>query len=163
VGTLLDADQATVNRAQLWRVALRMFRQHPLTGVGPDGFRNLYGKYAGVTSWNKNIYTNNTYIEMFTNTGLLGGLAFVALIVLALVRLTRNIVTQPTGARWVLAAGVSAASVAFFLHGFADYFLFTTPIFVMFWLCLSISVLWPQMNRRERAGGQGPHGTALGG
>ena len=33
----------------------------------------------GVPEWNRNIYTNNMYIEMFVNLGLVGGLAFLAL------------------------------------------------------------------------------------
>src|SRR5439155_15676997 len=82
----LESDSTTVSRMALWRVAFRMFRAHPITGVGPDGFRNLYGRYAGISDWNKNIYTNNTYIEIFTNLGILGGLAFLWLVGLACCR-----------------------------------------------------------------------------
>jgi hypothetical protein len=139
-----NTDFASVGRGQLWKVALDMFRSHPLTGVGPDGFRNLYGKYAGETQWNKNIYTNNTYLEMFTNLGLLGGLAFLWLGGLALWRSWRNVVRLPVSPAWIMGVGATAAVVAFFAHGVLDYFLFATPIYLIFWFLMSIAVNWPR-------------------
>jgi len=137
-----NTDYASVGRGQLWNVALAMFKSHPLTGVGPDGFRNLYGKYAGVTQWNTNIYTNNTYLEMFTNLGLLGGLAFLWLGGLALWRAFRSVLRQPVGPAWIMGLGATAAVVAFFAHGVVDYFLFATPIYLIFWFLMSVAVNW---------------------
>jgi O-antigen ligase len=145
VQVALNSDTSTIERGRLWRVAFDMFRAHPITGVGPDGFRNLYGPYAGVTDWNKNIYTNNTYIEMFTNLGLLGGLAFLWLALLGAWTALRNVLREPADAMWVIGLGATASALAFLFHGLADYFLFATPIYTIFWLLLAISVLWPRM------------------
>jgi hypothetical protein len=139
------SDTSTISRMALWRVAFAMFQTHPITGVGPDGFRNLYGEYAGVTVWNKNIFTNNTYIEMFTNLGLLGGLAFLWLAGLALWRAGRNVIREELSAFWVIGLAATASLVAFFFHGFADYFLFSTPMYTIFWLLMALSVLWPRL------------------
>jgi O-antigen ligase len=103
----------------------------------------MYGKYAGVTEWNRNIYTNNMYIEMFVNLGLVGGLAFLALVLAALRRIACNLLREPSGPVWLLGLGASAASAAFFAHGVVDYFLFATPIYILFWFLLGVAVLWP--------------------
>lgn len=145
VQTMLASDTSTVQRTALWSVAFEMFKAHPIVGVGPDGFRNLYGEYAGVTSWNKNIYTNNTYIEMFTNLGLLGGLAFLWLVLLSLWKIARNLLRIPVSGLWILGLGASASIMAFFAHGLVDYFLFSTPIYTIFWLLLAVSVCWPRL------------------
>ena len=137
------SDSASVERLKLWRVAWHMFLDHPIVGVGPDGFRNMYGQYAGLTEWNRNIFTNNMYIEMFTNLGLLGGLSFLALILVALRRIARNVLRRPAGPVWLLGLGASAAVIAFFAHGFVDYFLFATPLYVLFWFLLGVALLWP--------------------
>lgn len=136
------SDTSSVERSELWRVAWAMFRAHPITGVGPDGFRNLYGEYASVAQWNKNIYTNNTYIEMFTNLGLLGGLAFLWLSALALWKAGRALLTSQRGPMWLLGLGATASLAAFFTHGVVDYFLFSTPLYVIFWFLLSVSGKW---------------------
>jgi hypothetical protein len=154
VHTMENSDASTVPRGELWRAALAMFRDHPITGVGPDGFRNLYGKYAGKTSWNKNIYTNNMYIEMFTNLGLLGGLAFTWLVGLALWRTVRNALLpfdageRPiyTAGVWVVCVAAGASLLSFFLHGLADYFLFSTPLYTIFWFIMAISTQWGKRN-----------------
>jgi hypothetical protein len=127
-----------VDRSKLWRTALAMFLAHPLTGVGPDGFRNLYGPYAGVTNWNRNIYTNNMYVETFANLGLLGGLAFLWLAGLALWLALRRLLRGPLDARWAIHLGATAGLVAFLFHGFADYFLFSTPMYIVFWFLLAV-------------------------
>jgi hypothetical protein len=137
------SDSASVERLKLWRVAWHMFLDHPIVGVGPDGFRNMYGQYAGLTEWNRNIFTNNMYLEMFTNLGLLGGLSFLALVLVSLRHIARNVLGRPTGPAWLLGLGASAAVIAFFAHGFVDYFLFATPLYVLFWFLLGVALLWP--------------------
>lgn len=151
VQTIENSDSSTVPRGELWSAAFAMFRNHPITGVGPDGFRNLYGKYAGKDNWNKNIYTNNMYIEMFTNLGIVGGSAFLWLVGLALWRTARNTLlpfdggTRPlrTAGVWVVCAAAGAALLSFLLHGLVDYFLFSTPLYTIFWFIMAISALWP--------------------
>ncbi len=144
VASFAGADTATVSRLQLWRVALRMFLAHPLTGVGPDGFRNLYGPYAGVTTWNPNIYTNNTYLEMFANLGLPGGLAFLWLAATILWQAGRRVLRAPAGPAWALGLGATAALAAFFAHGFVDYFLFSTPLYTAFWFLAAVALAGPR-------------------
>jgi O-antigen ligase len=141
-------DYSSVGRGQLWKVALEMFRAHPIVGVGPDGFRNLYGEYAGVAQWNKNIYTNNTYLEMFTDLGLLGGLAFLWLACLAMWKAARNVLREPVGPLWVVGLGACAALIAFFAHGVLDYFLFATPMYVSFWFIMAVATNWPAAQER---------------
>ena len=140
VSEIENYDTSAVPRGQLWKAAFAMFLDHPLTGVGPDGFRQLYGRYAGTASWNRNIYTNSTYIEMFTNLGLLGGLAFLWLVGLAAWRAVRNLLRGPIDAGWVVALGATAALIAFLVHGLVDYFLFSTPLYIAFWFIMAVSV-----------------------
>jgi hypothetical protein len=151
------SDTSSVERMKLWKVAWAMFLDHPVLGVGPDGFRNLYGRYAGVNEWNHNIYTNSLYIEMFTNLGLVGGLAFLGLVLVALRRFAGNLRRIPSGPVWLLGLGASAACAAFFIHGFVDYFLFATPIYILFWALLGVAVLWPSV---ARTGVPGSENTA---
>jgi hypothetical protein len=149
VETVENYDTSTVPRMQLWSVAWKMFQANPITGVGPDGFRNLYGQYAGTTVWNRNIYTNSTYVELFTNLGLLGGSLFLWLVGTALWRGVRGVLRGPTTAAWAIHLGATAALAGFMVHGFVDYFLFSTPLYACFWLVMAICLLGEP--RREKA------------
>jgi hypothetical protein len=64
------------------------------------------------------------------------------------------VLLETPGPIWVLGVGTTAAVVAFFFHGVVDYFLFATPIYVLFWFLMSICVSWPALAARapEREG-----------
>ena len=128
-----------LSRWQLWSTALEMIAANPIVGVGPDNFRLLYGRYAGLETWDRSYHTNNLYLEFFVCTGLLGGSLFLWLLWRLFWVLRRQ---------WALASektlphaiGVSAAILAILVHGFFDYFLEFTPTYLMIWSSLGLAV-----------------------
>ncbi len=127
-------------RAELWGAALKMWREHPLVGVGPDNFRLLYGPYLGLAHSDRRIHSNNLYLETLVNLGILGllGLAAVfASLVSVLWRLWRRPVRVEVR---LLALGLGASIASFFLHGFVDYFLEFTPTYALFWLLTGMAI-----------------------
>lgn len=120
-GTDEAALRASVPRASLWKAAFKMFADHPF-GVGPDNYRLQYGRYVEATRWDRNIHSNNLYLELLTGSGILGLAAF------ALVLAAR---------RWNTGAASLAVGV-FLVHGIVDVFLMTTPIYFAFWMLAGI-------------------------
>ena len=96
-------------RRILWDVALRIFRDHPLTGAGPGGYRRLFSFYHpeaiyGEASWGS---AHNLYLHQLAERGLLGG---VALLVLCAILLARSVrAARRGGASSLWSAGVVAA------------------------------------------------------
>lgn len=132
-----ESDQpATVERRTLWRVALQMWSERPLLGIGPDNFRHTYGSYLGLTEWDEGLHANNTYLEMLADVGLLGAAAFAWLLgaaafqVLTLLRATQS----RTVALW--AACIGGSLLAFVVHGLLDYFLEFAPTSLLFWMVI---------------------------
>jgi len=78
----------------LWGAALRIWRAHPLLGIGPDTFRHMYGPELGLAIWDDRVHTNSLYLELLVGTGVVGLAAFLLLIALALWRAAR--VLMPT-------------------------------------------------------------------
>lgn len=86
-------------RVDIWAVALRVFRAHPILGVGIGNFPVVEGQYAAA---NLNItridlvldmhkVTHNTYLNVLADLGLVGLALFVGLIVLVLRAVVRRI------------------------------------------------------------------------
>ncbi|MFQ5854597.1 MAG: O-antigen ligase family protein [Anaerolineae bacterium] len=129
----------TLGRRTLWQLAGRMLATRPLLGVGPDNFRLLYGRYAGLERWDQGLHTNNMYVEFFVDMGLVGGVLFLWL-------LWRVLSTLRQGWRRVglvglpVFMGVAAAVAAFLLHGVVDYFFEFTSTYLMIWITLGIAV-----------------------
>lgn len=65
----------------LWDTALRMFRDHPLTGVGPGGYNRLFSSYyAGSLDGQRNWGSaHNLYLHQLAERGLAGALALLIL------------------------------------------------------------------------------------
>ena len=125
-------------RAQLWKVAGQMIAARPWLGVGPDGYRFNYGRYANQMRWDERIFANSLPLELAADLGIPGAVCFAVFVGLVMWPLVR----QGWRGRLSLAsAAVLAASVAFGLHGLLDYFLGFHAIFILFWLLLALARL----------------------
>jgi O-antigen ligase/polysaccharide polymerase Wzy-like membrane protein len=111
-------------RRELWAAALAMWRDRPWTGMGPDNFRRLYGRYAGRAFWDERVSANNLVLETGATTGLLGVLALAGTLGAA----GLSAVRQARGESGVEAAAVLGLLAALAAHGVVDYTLgFTGP------------------------------------
>jgi hypothetical protein len=125
-------------RPTLWRAGARVFRAHPLLGVGPDNFRLVYGEYVGLTSFDTRVNSHNMYLEMLVGGGIVGGLAFAWLCASAAgacVRAVRKAGPQMAAA----AAGIAAGGAAIALHGMVDSFLGFTGTYVLISITLGLA------------------------
>jgi hypothetical protein len=129
---------ARVTRPELWRAALRLWRQHPLLGVGPDNFRRLYPQVIAPPPqgrWfpDERLHANNFYLETLADLGL-AGLGALALLIAAVVVQARR--HRAAGRLLPVAAAVAVGT--FFVHGVLDYFLEFTPSYGLYWLVLAL-------------------------
>jgi len=111
------ANLASPARADALRTALRMAAEHPLDGAGP-GRADLRWARDGVTQVSG--YAHNEYAQVAAELGLVG-LALLALLVAAVVRLLWSArATGPglAGAAW---AGAVAATSSFAVHSGFDF------------------------------------------
>jgi O-antigen ligase len=132
--------QRPLNRRELWRAGLALWRERPLLGVGPDNFRRLYARVLGPHPLNDRIRANSLYVEVLADTGALGLaslLAFIAAMVRVAARESRTD-PDPESRRWRLAA--TAGLAAFLVHGLVDEFLAFTPTLGLFWLLAGCAV-----------------------
>jgi O-antigen ligase len=120
-------------RMELWRIALGMWRERPLTGFGPDSFRRLYGPRAGHAAWDARVYANSLYLEAAATSGALGLLAIVGTLAAAtraaLGRLQRAL---PGGLDASLAPTLLALLAGIAVHGALDYLLAFTGHYLAF-------------------------------
>lgn len=131
-GQVNDANFSTVERLAHWIAGLRMFAAHPLLGVGAGNYSAAYAAYA-LKDWPEPLgHAHNYYINVAAETGALGLLAFLAVVVTSLVVGWRaaRVANAPSATRarfWpcldrrqVLALGLLAALAALAVHNLTD-------------------------------------------
>ena len=100
-------------RLALWDAALKMFRDHPLFGVGPGGYHRFFSTYHvglldGESGWGS---AHNLYLHQLAERGVLGAAALLGLCATLFSRAVRAARSDAdTRALW--AAGATAAFLA---------------------------------------------------
>jgi O-antigen ligase len=124
------------NRNELWRAAWRMWRAHPLLGVGAGNFELELPQYGvpGVRT-----HANSWYLQSLAEGGILLFGATLALLAAAFasLRALRPLQQLRSASPWVVAA--VAATTATALHQIADYLVFYPKVGGAWWVLLGIA------------------------
>jgi len=128
-------DESVQLRLETWRATLDVIRDHPFgTGVGSVGRASSYdGDDAGT------VIADNSYLKILREQGWLGGLMFVAAIVVFLVALTRASLDRSHPPHPIAVAAL-AGVFAFLVLGLAGEYV-EQPGKVLAWLLLGIAIL----------------------
>lgn len=108
------------SREELWRYAMQMIEQHPLTGLGFGGWEQRFQVYAAMTGTAAMPAHNSLFILWMQSglPGLLGGLVFVAAVYAAVARTLRS----PDFESRQLAMAAAGALSWYFVQGLGENF-----------------------------------------
>ena len=141
---LAGIDESSVeqpSRTQFWSVAIDMLQDHPLLGVGPDNFRWLFASYSGIQADNLGIHAHDQYLETLADTGVLGFLAFLWLLIVV----TRGAIQGAlrTNDTWLWRTALLASLTAWLVHAVLDDFERFWPTSIAFWLIVGLIACRP--------------------
>jgi O-antigen ligase/Tfp pilus assembly protein PilF len=121
--SLIGASQAVsaAERWELYRNALRVIAGAPVFGHGPGTFAYAYLKYRTPGLWGHPYYAHNDWLELLSDSGVVGfGLAAAAILA-GLVLVLRTIAIRRDSSKKILAACCLTGVVALILHGLVDF------------------------------------------
>jgi O-antigen ligase len=116
-------------RSQLWPAAIRLWRSHPLLGVGAGNYEldlPLVGLYTIRT------HANSLYLQALAEGGIVQLAATLYLAYVSISTFVRERAQSP------IVAGVLAGSVALALHQIADYLVYYPKIGGWWWVLLAL-------------------------
>lgn len=154
-----EAPRELALRGRLSELAVgwQMFQDHPFMGVGLNNYPAHYLDYSGSVGLDPRLEarsTHNLYLQVATETGLLGLVAFGAILWLAF----RGLLRSPAEFRR-LALDDAAEITRAFTIGLIGYFVAATFLHAAYprymWLLLGIAFAIPNIVRHERQVGQG--------
>lgn len=118
-------------RTDYWRGAIAIIKDHPWVGTGPGTFGSIYPKYKTALTEEAQA-VHNSFLQMWSDSGVLAFLAFAALWIVA-VRDSLRLARQRAGD--AAAAAVCGALVGWAIHGLVDFDLYVPgvalPAFVL--------------------------------
>jgi len=146
VSTKYDTTDASVERRQTYlEFGLQLFLQHPVTGVGLQGFSEAYSRsqYRFLQTSQAKRVAHNTYLEIATGTGLLGLIPFLGLFFISLHEVVKA--AQEMAHDWFL-AGVANGIFAGFGGFLLTSFFLTAQYEKTLWLLVALTVVMRQLS-----------------
>ena len=105
------------NRADIWRVALHEFAQHPLAGIGQDNFATSYTRLRHTQEAPR--WAHSIELRLLVHTGLVGALLFALFMLAALLGALRG---RRAGPERVTGGILLLPLVVWLVHGSIDWF-----------------------------------------
>lgn len=81
-----EEDSSAMGRIREWETAGRIFRDYPLTGVGPHNLRAVYTQYSDADRYK---VSHNSFLQFVVEAGLPAALLLLALLVVTIGRMQR--------------------------------------------------------------------------
>lgn len=117
LGTLGSSElEATNRRPQIWSTAIDLGVQHPLFGVGTNGFKHAAAQHLVFERGEGIENTHNMFLSFLAETGFLGFFAFLAFLTQIAVRAARAL-RRSEGLSYAIALGIAATMLGFALQG----------------------------------------------
>ncbi len=133
--SLFTPERNTVwERVQLWKGTWNMVKVHPFFGFGVNTFSRYFLEYKPA-AYPDIRYTHNSYLQMWSEIGLFGLLAFLS-IIFTILRITLRDMRKKIqkGLEGFILLGLAAGYVAFLIQSGLDTNLFSLVLTTLFWV-----------------------------
>lgn len=132
------SDSTFEGRLRIWSDTLHMLRDHPIFGAGLRAYTQVVTPYV-TQRFNPQLHPHDVWLAMWSELGLLGMLAFAALMVILLWKGWRGF-TRASGLYRAVLWGTSAAFVTVLVHGVFDTPYFKNDLSLEFWTVAALEV-----------------------
>ena len=136
----ISNDYSNVERLNRWNCAFRMFKERPVFGWGPGTYTFKYAPYQ--ISFEKTPISteegdkgnaHSEYLGPLSESGLLGSISFIAIIVVTLITGFRVYKKVNTKALRILILSLLLGLITYYTHGVLNNFLDTDKASALFW------------------------------
>ena len=156
--TTAGSDPAVTSRFDIMRASLGLVTENPLLGVGLGNFQAAYGdlmvQNLPLLSYSLGVppQAHNLFVNLAAEIGLIGLLAFVAMLIVALRKVLRVYRAGDDRIR-VLTLGMGAGLVATLVHNFVDVTVYQGFVAVLFFSYLGVLDAADGMHGSDGVGG----------
>ncbi len=147
IGMTLPDTDVTTGRSYIWSIALQIFWDNPLIGVGWDAFGTAFTRYDTRSGLFRVEQAHNEYLQFLSEAGILGFICLASFIYL-LFRRSLQTITAGVGLVREASIGALAGCFGIIIHSFFDFPL-RTHSNGFFFLLLSAVAVCPVLKRKN--------------
>ena len=138
--------QSNTERILIWQSAWKMFKEHPILGVGLGQYTpNYQQKYISPHAKEQNLtHAHNNFMQMLAENGIVG---FAGFVIMFGYIIFKNLIAW-FKARNTFALMIVSATVCLLLQGFTEYNVGNSAVIKMYWLVLGLLVVLSKFYRK---------------
>ena len=135
--TNVTTNESNLDRLRMWGGALEMYKTHPVTGVGLNGFKPTYKEYAKSHPEIKHTYSHahNNFMHLLAETGTPGVLGYVFFVFYFLIISGKNWLKNKNPYDLIILTSVIGFMLLF---GQVEYIIDNSSAIRLFWYVLAI-------------------------
>jgi len=142
----LPGGNSMLVRWQYWKAAVKMYADHPLTGVGPGNFANFYTIYKNPAALETVSDPHNFLLSILTQYGPIGLVGFLTAVFVPFAVITfknSSELIENKNSRFenVTLITLCSAIAGFLIHNCIDFALFEPGILTAFWAIIACTVV----------------------
>lgn len=143
-------------RVNLWKLAIKMIKEHPLLGVGNGNYYDQYAEY--IKKYPKLQYnsythflTHNSFLKVGSELGLIGIVPFIGFLVSILIKLKTLLNNLGDNLYKFFYRGFYISVIVFLLMNMSDNLFFVPKVTMYFWILVAISqsILYNKISTRR--------------
>lgn len=135
---ILFKDLSGQNRLILWQMAKNFLVNSPMNfifGAGIGGFAEMQNQLRDPLKMEPLLYPHNIFLNFWLETGLLGLLGFIAVLI-SFFKKTKDVINKNLLS--ALNVGIASAMIYVLIHGLIDVPYFKNDLAVLFWIIISL-------------------------
>ena len=132
------SDSGSIDRRMMWQAAWKMFISCPWIGVGLGTFMFNFKRFATDKYPFSIPYAHNCYLQMASEIGIFGLLAFLLILILFFYHGIKILNTRQRTFCWYVLLGSLAAILSYSVQMFVDTSFYSLDLGTLFWLILGL-------------------------
>ena len=137
---VIFSDAGSIDRRNIWQAGWKMFISSPWIGVGLGTFMFNFKEFIAADYKYTAAYAHNCYLQMASEIGIIGLLAFLSILAVFFYQGIRALKTQERTFHWYILLASLAGILGYCVQMGVDTILYSLDLGMLFWLVLGMGV-----------------------
>jgi O-antigen ligase len=138
------------SRMIMWDTGLKMFKDHPFTGVGDNEITQVYKMYKPVEHHGEGAHLHSNYMMILATTGIFGFIAYIGFFILIFLKQIKfyNVLDDPIDKAFIL--GSIMTNISFHVAGIFEWIFGDHEVMTVFFFLIAIPFVIYSLSMKDK-------------
>lgn len=129
---------SNADRINMWYTGIKMFRDHPLTGIADSHIREIYSTYKKIEHPGEGDHLHSNFIMILSTTGIFGFISFIGMFILLFLKQIKLYKASTNDTYKMLIMGSILTMISFHISGVFEWNFGDHEVMTVFFFLISI-------------------------